>query len=251
MKFFIFSIVLHILIFIFGFSLDMNRRFEVDNIGNDFSSPSISVSFNSVQTSLEKESEESALEDEQQENTMEEKIDEKVEEVIEEKIEVKAQEPEIKEKKMEVIKKEEKKPVKPKKVLEKKKTEPNKTVKQPQNNSSAPSDNSDLIELSHGVFAAKNQGVQGLKYSFIQQPDPEYPLAAKRISYNKEVSIKVRFLVGLNGKIEEIKFYNEKDSLGFQKEVEKTLNKWRLTPVTLNNKTIKLYFYKEFKFNQK
>ena len=110
---------------------------------------------------------------------------------------------------------------------------------------------SDLIELSSGVFAAKNQGISGLSYKIISQPDPDYPLAAKRVSYNKEVSIKVRFLVGLNGEIEEVKFYNDKDSLGFQREVEKTLKKWKLTPVTLNNKTIKLYFYKEFKFNQK
>ncbi|MGL5981841.1 MAG: energy transducer TonB [Cetobacterium sp.] len=111
--------------------------------------------------------------------------------------------------------------------------------------------NSDIIEISEGIFAARNQGIDGLKYSFISQPEPEYPLAAKRISFNNEVSIRVRFLVDFNGNIEEIKFYNTKDNLGFQNEVQKTLKNWKLTPVILNGKPIKLYFYKEFKFNQK
>lgn len=243
MKFVIFSIALHIFIFIFGFSLDTNKKYEIDNVGNDFSTPSISVNFNSFQPS----------EPVQNEAPVEEVIEEKA--IIPEPI----PEPKVEEKKLEVIKKEpEKKVEKPKKTPEKKLpkkevTEDKKPTKKPESQqSTTPSNNSsDLIELSQGVFAARNQGVQGLTYSFISQPDPDYPLAAKRISYNKEVSIKVRFLVGLKGEIEEVKFYSDKDSLGFQSEVEKTLKRWKLTPVMLNGKAIKLYFYKEFKFNQK
>lgn len=242
MKFFIFSIVLHIAIFIFGFSLDSNKNFKIENIGNDFSAPAISVNFNFSQET-----------DTSQLNAPLEEIKEEIaKEITEEKtkeiVDIPKNEPKKEEPKVEV----KKKVSKPKKSLEKKKTESNKEAKALQNTDTPTnSNNSDLIELSHGVFAAKNQGVQGLKYSFISQPDPEYPLAAKRISYSKEVSIKVRFLVGFNGEIEDIKFYNDKDNLGFQREVEKTLNKWKLTPVTLNDKPIKLYFYKEFKFNQK
>ena len=237
MKFFIFSIVLHIFIFIFGFCLDSNKSFEINNVGNDFTTPSISVNFNSMQITPQPQPTESS--------------DEILKEVLEEKVEEKIDKPKFEEKKREVIKKDNKKISKPKKVLEKKKNELTKKSHQSENTNTPTNTNTDLIELSQGVFAAKNQGVQGLKYSFISQPDPEYPLAAKRVSYTKEVSIKVRFLVGLNGEIEDIKFYSDKDSLGFQKEVEKTLNKWKLTPVTLNSKPIKLYFYKEFKFNQK
>lgn len=246
MKFVIFSIALHIFIFIFGFSLNTNKKYEIDNVGNDFSTPSISVNFNSFQPS----------EPIQEQAPIEEIVEE---EVIEETPEPEPiPEPKVEEKKLEVIKKEpEKKVEKPKKVpqkkvVEKKITEDKKPVKKPQSQeSTAPSNNNDLIELSHGVFAAKNQGVKGLTYSFISQPDPDYPLAAKRISYNKEVSIKVRFLVGLKGEIEDMKFYGDKDNLGFQNEVEKTLKRWKLTPVMLNGKAVKLYFYKEFKFNQK
>ncbi|MDX8335466.1 energy transducer TonB [Candidatus Cetobacterium colombiensis] len=236
MNFFIFSIVLHIVIFIFGFSLDSNKNFQVENIGNNFSSPSISVNFSSVQASTTPQLEESPVDS--------------TEEIIEEKVEKEVPKPKLEEKKIEVIKKETPKVSKPKKNLQKKKTESVTKNEKPQT-PSMPKNNSDLIQLSNGVFAAKNQGVKGLNYSFISQPDPEYPLVAKRLSYSKEVSIKVRFLVGFKGEVEEIKFYNEKDSLGFQEEVEKTLKNWKLTPVTLNNKPIKLYFYKEFKFNQK
>ncbi|MGL4641761.1 MAG: energy transducer TonB [Cetobacterium sp.] len=246
MKFVIYSIALHIFIFIFGFSLNINKNYEIDNIGNDFNTPSISVNFNSFQPS-----------EPVQEQTQIEEIQEEIIEEVPKPEPI--PEPKVEEKKLEVIKKEpEKKVEKPKKIPEKKIpkkeiTEDKKTTKKSESQQSkAPSNNSDdLIELSQGVFAAKNQGVQGLTYSFISQPDPDYPLAAKRISYNKEVSIKVRFLVGLNGEIEEVKFYNNKDSLGFQNEVEKTLKRWKLTPVMLNGKAIKLYFYKEFKFNQK
>ena len=108
----------------------------------------------------------------------------------------------------------------------------------------------DFIQLSKGGYAAKNQGVKGLNYSFISQPEPNYPTAAKRVGYSREVIIKVKFLVGFNGSIEEIKFYGKDNGLGFHSEVKKALNNWKLTPITIKNKKVKLYFYKVFKFNQ-
>lgn len=137
------------------------------------------------------------------------------------------------------------------KIVKTKKTEKSEKIVKEKKEQNQNLVNSDIIEISEGIFAARNQGIDGLKYSFISQPEPEYPLAAKRISFNNEVSIRVRFLVDFNGNIEEIKFYNTKDNLGFQNEVQKTLKNWKLTPVILNGKPIKLYFYKEFKFNQK
>ncbi|MGL6066620.1 MAG: energy transducer TonB [Cetobacterium sp.] len=241
MKFIIFSIVLHICVFIFGFSLNSNKKYEIEQSGNDIYIPSISVNFNSFQPAQE---------------IVQEEVVESIEEIVEK---IPNPEPKPKktvEKKLEVIKKDPKKleapkPKKPKEVKEVQEVQKNQKAQEARVSEAPTSNNNDLIQLSHGVFAAKNQGIQGLKYSFISQPDPDYPLAAKRISYNKEVSIKVRFLIGFKGEVEEVKFYNDKDNLGFQNEVEKTLKKWKLTPVTLNNKPIKLYFYKEFKFNQK
>lgn len=107
-----------------------------------------------------------------------------------------------------------------------------------------------LVKISEGVYAAKNQGIEGLKYEILFQQDPEYPEIGKRLGYRKPVEVKVRFLVGYEGKIEEIKFYGEDIGMGFRGEVEKVLKKWRFSPVTLKEKKIKMYFYKAFIFNQ-
>ncbi|MGL4733033.1 MAG: hypothetical protein ACRCWN_05035 [Fusobacteriaceae bacterium] len=107
-----------------------------------------------------------------------------------------------------------------------------------------------VMEISEGVYAAKNQGIEGLRYEILFQQDPEYPEIGKKLGYRKTVEIKVRFLVGYDGKIEEIKYYGEDLGMGFRGEVEKALKKWKFSPVTLKEKKIKMYFYKAFVFNQ-
>ncbi|MGL5963712.1 MAG: energy transducer TonB [Fusobacteriaceae bacterium] len=107
-----------------------------------------------------------------------------------------------------------------------------------------------ITEVSKDVYVAKNQGIQGLKYEILFQQDPKYPRIAKRLGYRKTVEVKVRFLVGYDGKIEEIKFYGEDSGMGFREEVEKVLRKWKFSPVTLKEKKLKMYFYKAFVFNQ-
>ncbi|MEG0390385.1 energy transducer TonB [Cetobacterium sp.] len=236
MKFIIFSIALHTIIFISVFTFDNKNTFEIQNPGHNIDAINISMNLSqtsTVQIAPEKPEEEST----QSEPEI------KPEAEVEVKPEVKTEEPKIATKP-----KVETKP----KPATKPKTTPNKTDtnKNKAETSTFKSNSNDIIELSKGIFAAKNQGVKGLEYKFISQPDPEYPLSAKRIGYNKKVSIKVRFLVGLDGRVEEVKFYNQKDSLGFQAEVEKVLKEWKLTQVTLDKKPIKLYFYKEFKFEQ-
>lgn len=107
-----------------------------------------------------------------------------------------------------------------------------------------------LTEVTEGVYVAQNQGVDGIEYKILFEQDPEYPIIAKRVGYKKPVEVEVKFLVGYDGKIEEIKFENEDMGMGFRNEVEKALKKWRFSPVTLKNQKIKMYFYKSFIFNQ-
>lgn len=107
-----------------------------------------------------------------------------------------------------------------------------------------------LVELDDGSIAARNQGVKGLSYGFIAQPEPEYPDIARKMGFNNEVIIKVRFLIGYEGRVEDIKFYDDMSNFGFRNEVEKALNHWRATPITVNGEKVKLYFYKSFKFEK-
>jgi len=107
-----------------------------------------------------------------------------------------------------------------------------------------------LVELEDGSIAAKNQGIKGLSYGFTAQPEPEYPDIARKMGFNSEVIIKVRFLIGYEGRVEDIRFYDDMKDFGFRNEVEKALNQWRATPITVNGEKVKLYFYKSFKFEK-
>ncbi|WP_297595932.1 energy transducer TonB [uncultured Cetobacterium sp.] len=220
MKFIIFSIALHTIIFISVFTFDNKNSFEIQNPGHNIDA--INISMNLSQKIVPEKTQEESVQSEP--------------EIKAEPDVVAKPKPKVEAKPREIPKS---------KAIKKASTNKTNTEVLPSNSNS-----NSLIELSKGIFAAKNQGVKGLEYKFISQPDPEYPLAAKRVGYNKKISIKVRFLVGLDGRVEEVKFYNEKDSLGFQAEVEKVLKEWKLTQVTLDKKPIKLYFYKEFKFDQ-
>ncbi len=107
-----------------------------------------------------------------------------------------------------------------------------------------------FVQLDDGAWAAKNQGVKGLSYGFLAQPEPEYPAIARKMGVNHEVVIKVRFLIGYNGRVEDIKFYDDVTNFGFREVVVKTLKNWRATPIEVDGKKIKLYFYKTFRFEK-
>lgn len=103
-------------------------------------------------------------------------------------------------------------------------------------------------ELTLGNYIAKNQDIEGLNYKILALSDPDYPILAKKANYKNTVIVKTRFLVNGEGKIEEIKFYDEEIKFGFHDEVEKSLKKWKFSPVKLNGEAAKMYFYKTFVF---
>lgn len=103
-------------------------------------------------------------------------------------------------------------------------------------------------ELTLGNYIAKNQDIEGLNYKILVSSDPDYPILAKKANYKNTVIVKTRFLVNREGKIEEIKFYDEEIKFGFHDEVEKSLKKWKFSPVKLNGEATKMYFYKTFVF---
>lgn len=109
---------------------------------------------------------------------------------------------------------------------------------------------SDLINSSGGKIGA-NQNISGLIYETISSPEPQYPAQAKKIRLKEQVIIKTRFLVGLDGRVEAIEILSGTDRYGFRNEVQKTLKFWRFKPIFYKNENIKLYFYKDFTFQQK
>ena len=249
MRYFLFSLILHILIiiFIFGF---MKHDLDFKQVGN----PKISFTMIGSSQEINGSSKDLVLKKQiQQSETKKMKKEKK--KMVKKKIIKKEV---VKTKK--VIEKQT--PVKEIKVEEKRIVE-NKTFSSPitdtgehegKNDTEQESRKKELrngfIELSDGSIAAKNQGIKGLNYGFISQPEPNYPTIAKKMGFNKNVTIKVRFLIGYDGRVEEIKFYDHTDKFGFRNEVEKALNQWKTTSITINNQKVKLYFYKKFIFKQ-
>lgn len=108
-----------------------------------------------------------------------------------------------------------------------------------------------LVKAGTGTYIGDQKSGGGIRYRIKREVEPEYPILAKRANYRNEVVIKTKFLIGLNGKVEEIIFLDNFTSYGFRKEVEKALKKWEFDPIIYHGEKIKLYFYKDFRFNVK
>lgn len=154
---------------------------------------------------------------------------------------------------------------KPKKTPEENKQEKKQSTKKTQNRNSDKSKkensekklNSNDVFTENGNFMANSDGsytaisAKGISFEIINQVDPDYPRQAEMIRYNKTVVIEARFLVGLNGNIEDIQILKSHEKLGFDKEVINALKKWKFKPIIYHNKNIKVYFNKEFVFEPK
>lgn len=108
-----------------------------------------------------------------------------------------------------------------------------------------------FVKDGTGTYIGDQKSSQGIGYRIKREVDPIYPQMAKKVGFKDEVIIQTKFLVGLNGKVEEIIFLNDFKKYGFQKEVEKALKKWEFEPIIYHGKNIKMYFYKNFRFNVK
>ena len=146
-------------------------------------------------------------------------------------------------------KKETKKIEKTNKIIKNKDIKENKTYKKIENKIRNPLDG--LVKDGTGTYIGDEKISQGIGYKIIREVDPIYPEMAKKINFKDEVIIQTKFLVGLNGKIEEIIFLDNFTKYGFHKEVEKALKKWEFEPIIYHGKNIKMYFYKDFRFNVK
>ena len=130
----------------------------------------------------------------------------------------------------------------------KKQSETKKQNTQGKNNNEI-SKNKNFIKNSDGTYTAISS--KGIDFEIINQVNPDYPQKAEMIKYKNIVLIEARFLVGLDGNVEEIKILKSHEKFGFDKEVISALKKWKFKPIVYNGKKIKVYFNKEFVFTPK
>ncbi|MGL4971278.1 MAG: energy transducer TonB [Cetobacterium sp.] len=105
-----------------------------------------------------------------------------------------------------------------------------------------------FLQGEDGVFTAVS--LDGIEYEILKEVDPKYPIRAKKMGYKGMGSIRVKFLVDIDGTVKNIVFLSGEQKFGFKEEVEKALKQWRFRPIKYKNKKIKLYFEKEFKFKK-
>ncbi len=106
-----------------------------------------------------------------------------------------------------------------------------------------------LVRLSDGSLSAKHQGVKGLSYGIISNPEPTYPRVAKRLGFKGDMVVRVVMQFDSNGKLEDFRFVDERDKFGFANEVEKILKNWRLTPIKYKGQLVNMKFHKSFRFS--
>lgn len=137
-----------------------------------------------------------------------------------------------------------------KKEIKKSKAQKNKSNIQPKEKVTKKEEKREnFIENSDGTYTAIASN--GIDFKIIKQIDPKYPTQAEKMRYDKTVVVEVRFLVGLNGEVENIEILKSNKKFGFDKEVIQALNKWKFEPIIYNGKKIKVYFNKEFIFTPK
>ncbi|MGL5613734.1 energy transducer TonB, partial [Cetobacterium sp.] len=109
-------------------------------------------------------------------------------------------------------------------------------------------DQNRFLQGEDGVFTAIS--LDGIEYEILKEVDPQYPIKARKIGYNGVGSIKVNFLVDIDGTVKDVKFISGESKFGFREEVEKALKKWKFKPIIYKGKIIKVHFEKEFKFKK-
>lgn len=236
MKYIVISLIIHLAIFI-PFHRKMNTLGDV-YVHKKLSIP---ISYN-VKNKIEKVDSTKAI----PESRPEVKESEPVKEV--EKKVVKKEE--NFESKMQSNKKKPKEKESPKKKNDsKKKKSDQKDDKPKQEQKSNPFENENFMINSDGTYTALT--TQGIPFEILRQFDPKYPKQAENIRYRKIVTVKVRFLVDLNGQVQDIKILQSHAKLGFDKEVLDSLKRWKFKPIFYKGKNIKVYFVKEFIFEPK
>lgn len=89
---------------------------------------------------------------------------------------------------------------------------------------------------------------EGLSYKILKKVDPDYPEEAKEANYTDTIRVRTRFLVGVNGRIEQIEFMNSVPNLGFREAATQALNQWRFANITYKGHPLKVYFTYTFTF---
>ena len=91
----------------------------------------------------------------------------------------------------------------------------------------------------------------GISYQILRQQEPQYPAQAERMRFSGDIAVTTKFLVGLQGNVEQVIILSGNKGMGFDEEVIAAVKRWKFKPIYYQNINIKVYFTKTFVFKPK
>lgn len=104
-----------------------------------------------------------------------------------------------------------------------------------------------FIDNGDGTYTASGSG--GIPYKIKHEETPKYPRTARDLGFNRVVSVRIRFLVGLDGRVESAEVLTKKTpDLGFREVALEAIRKMEFEPIVYRGRNIKMYFVKRIVF---
>ena len=104
-----------------------------------------------------------------------------------------------------------------------------------------------FIDNGDGTYTASGSG--GIPYIIKHEETPKYPRTARDLGFNRVVSVRIRFLVGLDGRVESAEVLTKKTpDLGFREAALEAIRKMEFEPIVYRGRNIKMYFVKRIVF---
>lgn len=104
-----------------------------------------------------------------------------------------------------------------------------------------------FIDNGDGTYTASGSG--GIPYKIKHEETPKYPRTARDLGFNRVVSVRIRFLVGLDGRVESAEVLTKKTpDLGFREAALEAIRKMEFEPIVYRGHNIKMYFVKRIVF---
>lgn len=98
-----------------------------------------------------------------------------------------------------------------------------------------------------GTYTATGGG--GVKFVILHDANPRYPKAARSIGYSSRVKVRVRFLVGKDGRVQKVQILNKRlPDLGFREETLKAVRQMEFEPIIYRGEPISVVFKKTVVF---
>lgn len=155
-----------------------------------------------------------------------------------------------------IVKKKRAKLLKKQKIIKTQEKKPSKNPNIDSTTKKSTTSTSETLNINHGLIKDSTDSYIGdinqnsdINYKILVQKLPKYPPLAKKMGYKKDVIIRTKFLIGIDGKVEKIIFLNDFNSYGFREEVKKAIKHFKFEPVMHKGMRIKLYFYKDYSFS--